>query len=241
MATDSAREERIKEVRDPSYTAGVSEKTPSETILEFVDQEVLDTENPPSVRAGLSPDDYGDIVNDEDLTYQNLYISDTNAARFQPPKITGEPAPDIYVTKDEEFQIRPQDWIDDIDCVCADGRASKGRKNTRTGKIDCDCNTNLSTSPDIYNPEPNTPRYIDKKPLRDQAGVSYFGTAKLEPCKVGSTEAEERAHATLNNVIQEGRTVSSKNYNQPKDEQLNSNTKDSYSIYDKCDYNLYSI
>ena len=98
--TNTAREKRIREVRDVSYTAEKvrTEPTNGTEILEYADQDVLDTENKPKIRTQLSPDNFNIVKHDEDTTYRDLFISDVNAARFQPPQITGEPAPDIYQT-----------------------------------------------------------------------------------------------------------------------------------------------
>lgn len=237
--TNTAREKRIREVRDVSYTAEKvrTEPTNGTEILEYADQDVLDTENKPKIRTQLSPDNFNIVQHDEDTTYRDLFISDVNAARFQPPQITGDPAPDIYQTRDEHNQMKPEEYEENVDCVCADGRASKGRRNIRTGKIDCNCDTNLATKPNIYKPEPNKPRVVDTKPLKDQAGVSYMGEVSLEPCKVHSNAAAERARATLNRVIQEGR-VEEEEINKGKS--IN-HTNDIVSIYDNCDYNLYGI
>lgn len=238
MATDSAREARREEVRDPSFTSGPIEKTPSEAILEYVDQDILDVPEGPKIRKTLAPEDYGDIVNDEDTTYQTLFVSDQNAGRIQPPKITGEPQPDIYQQRDEHTQMRVEEWEENVDCVCADGTKSKGRKSKRTGKIDCECNFNPKSKPDVYNPEPNKPRVIDTKPLRDQAGVSYFGNVKMDICTNGpDNEANERAAATLNQVVQIGKETSAET---PRGKNVNPHC-DTWNIYDQCNYQLYNI
>ena len=235
MATDLSREQRRKEVRDVSFTADKVRTQPTNNVevLTFADQDVLDTQNPPKIRTELAPSTF----HDEDTTYNDLFISDVNAARFQPPQITGEPAPDIYQTREDDIQLKPQEYEENVDCVCADGRASKGRKNIRTGQIDCNCDTNLAKKPDIYKPEANKPRVVDTKPLKDQAGVSYMGEVSLEPCKVHSNAAAERARATLNRVIQDGR-VEEEEINKGKS--IN-HTSPEWNIYDNCDYNIYGI
>ena len=235
MATDLSREQRRKEVRDVSFTADKvrTEPTNNVEVLTFADQDVLDTQNPPKIRTELAPSTF----HDEDTTYNDLFISDVNAARFQPPQITGEPAPDIYQTREDDIQLKPQEYEENVDCVCADGRASKGRKNIRTGQIDCNCDTSLASKPDIYKPEPNKPRVVDTKPLKDQAGVSYMGNVSLEPCKVESKAAVERARATLNRVIQDGR-VEEEEINKGKSV---NHTSQEWNIYDNCDYNIYGI
>ena len=235
MATDLSREQRRKEVRDVSFTADKVRTQPTNNVevLTFADQDVLDTQNPPKIRTELAPSTF----HDEDTTYNDLFISDVNAARFQPPQITGEPAPDIYQTREDDIQLKPQEYEENVDCVCADGRASKGRKNIRTGQIDCNCDTSLASKPDIYKPEPNKPRVVDTKPLKDQAGVSYMGNVSLEPCKVESNAAVERARATLNRVIQDGR-VEEEEINKGKS--IN-HTSPEWNIYDNCDYNIYGI
>lgn len=235
MATDLSREQRRKEVRDVSFTADKVRTQPTNNVevLTFADQDVLDTQNPPKIRTELAPSTF----HDEDTTYNDLFISDVNAARFQPPQITGEPAPDIYQTREDDIQLKPQEYEENVDCVCADGRASKGRKNIRTGQIDCNCDTSLASKPDIYKPEPNKPRVVDTKPLKDQAGVSYMGNVSLEPCKVESNAAVERARATLNRVIQDGR-VEEEEINKGKSV---NHTSQHWNIYDNCDYNLYGI
>ena len=235
MATDLSREQRRKEVRDVSFTADKVRTQPTNNVevLTFADQDVLDTQNPPKIRTELAPSTF----HDEDTTYNDLFISDVNAARFQPPQITGEPAPDIYQTREDDIQLKPQEYEENVDCVCADGRASKGRKNIRTGQIDCNCDTSLASKPDIYKPEPNKPRVVDTKPLKDQAGVSYMGNVSLEPCKVESNAAVERARATLNRVIQDGR-VEEEEINKGKSV---NHTSQHWNIYDNCVYNLYGI
>lgn len=235
MATEDKSKQRKKEVKNPSYTTQpVSEIPNGLSVLEYADQDVLD-ENTPKIRTTLSPDDFN-IQHDEDTTYKELFISDQNAARFQPPQITGENAPDIYQTRQDDIQLKPQEYID-TDCICADGRAAKGRKNVRTGQIDCDCDTNLSKKPSIYKPNPVKPRVVDTAPLKDQAGVSYMGNVKLEPCKIIENEARERAAGTLNNVIQAGRETEEQSN---KGKTINVNSQN-WNIYDTCDYNLYGI
>ena len=108
MATDLSREQRRKEVRDVSFTADKVRTQPTNNVevLTFADQDVLDTQNPPKIRTELAPSTF----HDEDTTYNDLFISDVNAARFQPPQITGEPAPDIYQTREDDIQLKPQEY-----------------------------------------------------------------------------------------------------------------------------------
>ncbi len=231
MATSRAAEGRKKEVRDVSYD-------------NVRDKGSLGSESDNGVAGGdakcrttLSPEAYGVIPHDEDLTYKNLFISDENAGRFQPPCIkTGDPSPNIYVQKDDDMQFTPQEWIA-TNCTCADGSKSKGRKNVRTGFIDCECNKNLRKKPSVYNPESVKARKIDTKPLKDQAGVSYMGNVKLEPCKTFDNEAMERADGTLNDVIQIGKETQR---NTAKGKTIGKQSE-SYNIYEKCDHNYYQL
>ena len=223
-------EKRILEVSDPEYTAG---------YLSYGDTEIPTCIKGAS-RQTLSPKDF-DIVNDEDLTYQNLFVSDQNADRFQPPKQSGDPSPDVYLTRDEEFQIRPEDWID-TDCICADGSKARGKKNTRTGKIDCNCNKSLAKNPNVYKPVKNKPRIIDTKPLKAQAGVSYMGNVNLDVCDTFDNETIERANATLNDVVQVGKENSKQTNRQATNERIGTNMKqNNWNIYDKCNYKLYGV
>ena len=238
MATEDKSAQRIKENRDPSFTATPVKENPSGlNTLEYADQDVLDTERPPKIRTTLSPEDFN--ISDEDTTYKELFISDQNAGRFQPPQITGENAPDIYQERQDDIQLKPQEYENNIDCVCADGRASKGRKNKRTGQIDCNCDTNLSKKPSIYKPVPVKPRVVDTAELKDQAGVSYMGNVKLEPCKITENEAQDRADGTLNRVIQSGReTIEDTNRGKTINPKNNSQE---WNIYETNDYNIYGI
>ena len=239
MATaELAAEHRKKEVSDVSYTSGDVDKSGTDkTTLTYGDQEI-GTCQKAGTRKTLSPEDF-EITHDEDTTYKDLFISDVNADRFQPPNITGEPAPDIMQTRDEEFQLKPEEW-EPCPCTCADGSPSTGRKNVRTGKIDCECNPNKRKQPNVYKPEKNKPRVVDTKPLKAQAGVSYMGNVNLEPCKTFDNETTERANATLNDVVQVGKENSSSTNRQPADERIN-NKGDVWNIYSKCNHKLYGI
>lgn len=238
MATTDAAEARKREVSDVSYTAppDVSrEGASSVSRVEYAPCDVIEGETKAKIRTTLSPEDFG-VVHDEDLTYQELFISDVNAGRFQPPLPTGDPAPNLYVQKDDDMQFAPQEWIA-TNCTCADGSKSKGRKNVRTGYIDCECNKNPRKKPSVYRPKAVKPRKIDTKPLKDQAGVSYMGNVKLEPCKAFDNEAMERADGTLNDVIQLGKE-NSKNTARGK---TTTKKSESYSIYAKCDHNYHQL
>tara|TARA_R110002020_G_scaffold85543_3_gene211063 strand:- start:761 stop:1516 length:756 start_codon:yes stop_codon:yes gene_type:complete len=250
MATDQAAKDRKREVSDVSFTA-----TPPDTKdirdvddpkvirdedvnLEFADQEYLSDKDGRVVIQTLSPQNFNTKAasHDEDTTYKELFLNNVSKDRFQPPKPSGEPAPDIYVKLDDDAQFDAPEYVE-TDCKCADGSKSTGKKNVRTGQIDCDCNKNLATTPDVYNPPPNKKRVVDNKPLRDQAGVSYMGNVSLDPCKVQDNATEERAAATLNHVIQTDQE------DIPRGKSVNHNTvvQKSLSIYDTCDYDIYGI
>ena len=64
-----------------------------------------------------------------------------------------------------------------------------------------------------------------------------MGNVSLEPCKVESNAAAERARATLNKVIQDGR-VEEEEINKGKSV---NHTSQEWNIYDNCDYNIYGI
>ena len=64
MATEDKSAQRIKENRDPSFTAAPVKENPSGlNTLEYADQDVLDTERPPKIRTTLSPEDFN--ISDE--------------------------------------------------------------------------------------------------------------------------------------------------------------------------------
>tara|TARA_R110000824_G_scaffold93950_5_gene227113 strand:- start:372 stop:1097 length:726 start_codon:yes stop_codon:yes gene_type:complete len=240
MATDQAAEDRKREVSDVSFTADIRDvERKVEERLEFADQEYLsDKAGKIQVRKTLSPENFNIEASshDEDTTYKELFLNNVDKDRFQPPKPSGEPAPDLYVKLDDDAQMDAPEYVA-TDCKCADGSKSTGKKNVRTGQIDCDCNKNLATNPDVYNPPPNKPRVVDTKPLRDQAGVSYMGNVSLDPCEIKDNAVVERAAATLNHVIQKDQE------DIPRGKSVNHNTivQKSLSIYDSCDTDIYGI
>ena len=153
MAAEESRdvvESRKKEVHDVSYTTEKSDvDRETDPDVKYKEQEV-NYQQPTSIMSAPPP---AETQHDEDTTYNDLFISNVNSSRFQPPKITGEVAPDIYQTREDDIQFDPPEYVETA-CKCADGSKSTGKKNIRTGQIDCDCNKNLATTPDIYDPPP---------------------------------------------------------------------------------------